>query len=180
MTGVTCDKSDIVEMAVRGSDRLAILDRSDYFPACRYTWLLDKSGHVVMQRRPGEKRLSLQRFILGQRVRGFIRHDNGDKMDFRRENLIIGSFRKSCLNPALPSRIGKSSEYNGVCRHGSKWKVAIYFEGRSRHLGYFDTEIEGARAYDTFVRANELPEDTCNFPPPNLLDHFRDPDATDD
>jgi hypothetical protein len=174
MTGVTPDESEIVEMAVRGSDRPAILDRSDYFNACRYTWSLDKSGHVVMQRRPGEKRLSLQRFLIGERVRGYIRHDNGDKMDFRGENLIVGSFRKSCLNPALPSRKGKSSEYNGVCRHGSKWKVAIYFEGRNRHLEYFDTEIEGAKAYDAFVRANRLPEDTCNFPPPNLLDHFSD------
>jgi hypothetical protein len=48
-----------------------------------------------------------------------------------------------------------SSQYKGVCylKSDRKWKASVTIEGKSRHVGYYATEVEAARAYDTAVKS---------------------------
>jgi len=47
-----------------------------------------------------------------------------------------------------------SSQFKGVTWYGrkSKWQSQIRFEGKQKHLGYFNSEIDAAKAYDVAAR----------------------------
>jgi hypothetical protein len=50
---------------------------------------------------------------------------------------------------------GKSSSiYKGVgrARHSGYWRAEIWVNGERRHLGYFEGEVEAAKAYDEAAR----------------------------
>jgi len=56
-------------------------------------------------------------------------------------------------------REGCSSQYLGVSRwigRGKNWKATCNIDGKNIHLGYFDTEEEGAKAYNNFVISKGL------------------------
>ena len=55
-----------------------------------------------------------------------------------------------------------TSGYRGVYLFNNKWKVAITLNGKKVHLGQFDSIVEGALAYDKYIRDNNL-EHTTNF-----------------
>lgn len=57
-----------------------------------------------------------------------------------------------------------TSGYRGVCfiKNRNKWKSSICVDRQPFHLGYFDTPLEAAEAYDRYVKENKL-EHTTNF-----------------
>lgn len=77
-----------------------------------------------------------------------IDHINGNRSDNRLCNLREATFQENSWNGS--SRKG-SSVYLGVSRNagrGKAWQASIMIDGKSKHLGNFNTEIEAARAYD--------------------------------
>ena len=56
----------------------------------------------------------------------------------------------------------RKSPYYGVREHRKKYDAMIWFEKRRKFLGSFDTEIEAAKAVDSFLRLNNL--SARNFP----------------
>ena len=52
----------------------------------------------------------------------------------------------------------RRSRYVGVCWHKAmqKWVASIQVAGVKQHLGYFDDEVDEARAYDAAVAAQNL------------------------
>lgn len=83
-----------------------------------------------------------------------IDHINGIRDDNRIENLREVDNQQNHLN--LGSHLGSTSKYKGVhwFSRDSNWQAQIMNKGKRYHLGYFDTEIEAAKAYDT--KAKEL------------------------
>ena len=75
-------------------------------------------------------------------------HISRHGLDNRKGNLRNCTRGKNVLNS--PSHAGARSRYKGVCWHKSmhKWSAGIQYRRRRRHLGYFDSEIDAARAYD--------------------------------
>lgn len=68
------------------------------------------------------------------------------------ENLQNQAKRKDC-----------SSQYIGVSWHKrhKKWNASVSIDGKQKHLGYFDNEIDAAKCYDKHIY-NEF--QTPNFP----------------
>ena len=61
-------------------------------------------------------------------------------------------------------RINNTSGYRGVswCAFTSKWKARIWVDSREIHLGRYLTALEAAKAYERYVRLNNLEH---NFTP---------------
>ena len=75
-------------------------------------------------------------------------HKNGDGLDNRRTNLRPATHAQNLANQR--PQVGKTSQYKGVAlkRQTGRWRAAITVNDRTKHLGYFDDEVEAARAYD--------------------------------
>jgi hypothetical protein len=68
------------------------------------------------------------------------------KASLRYEEALI-NIRKSCK---IKDEVEYSSKYKGVSWHKQrrKWRSTIYFNGESKHIGLFHTEIESHEAYE--------------------------------
>lgn len=80
-----------------------------------------------------------------------------DEMDHR--NHIRDDDRLDNLRPATPGQNKQNrrvengklySQFKGVCwnKGSGKWQASIYVDGRLKHLGCFDSELDAASAYD--------------------------------
>lgn len=89
-------------------------------------------------------------------------HKNHDTFDNRSHNLRDSSHAQNMLNRR--SAKGSTSPYLGVSWNTkiSKWKAQRWVDGKALCLGYFDVELEAARAYDDAVRGNSFAN--LNFP----------------
>jgi hypothetical protein len=73
-------------------------------------------------------------------------HRNGDGLDNRRENLRPATQSQNSANRAVSNPSG----YKGVnwYKRTGIWRATVQSAGKSKHLGYFRTPEEAARAYD--------------------------------
>lgn len=64
------------------------------------------------------------------------------------KNCVWASRSKQNRNKRIPRN--KTSKYRGVslCKRRGKWKAIIGFERERKHIGYFNSEREAARAYN--------------------------------
>ena len=62
-----------------------------------------------------------------------------------------------------------TSGFRGVCYHKKwhKWVTGIRVNSKSIHIGYYETAVSAAFAYDSYVVSNEL-EHTTNFKIQNI------------
>lgn len=79
---------------------------------------------------------------------GFIDHKNGDRSDNSATNLREATRTENQQNTT--SRSGSTSPYLGVSweRRCSRWNVRIKINGKQKHIGNFECQIEAAKAYD--------------------------------
>lgn len=79
-------------------------------------------------------------------------HINGNGLDNRRANLRPATPSQNTANARMPS--DNTSGFKGVgwfARTG-RWRAYITYQGRQKHLGYFDIAEEAALAYDAAAR----------------------------
>ena len=93
-----------------------------------------------------------------------IDHINGDRSDNRWSNLRNVTHRENRANSYGWSK-KTSSKFIGVCKQtgSDRWKAQASVNGKAKHLGLFDSEIEAAKARDDFV-ASINPYARLNFP----------------
>jgi hypothetical protein len=98
-------------------------------------------------------------------------HKDGNGINNQRSNLRIGSQRQNTYNQA-GWRIS-TSKFKGVSRHRSRpqWRSRIMIDGKEHFLGYFNSEVEAARAYDKAARANFGEFARPNFPSDDSCRH---------
>jgi hypothetical protein len=116
-----------------------------------------RDGSVVLAM-SGTPKPTLARTILAiVDPKKFVSHRNGDRLDCRRENLIVrDSVQVKAAKRKALSKGGRacSSRFKGVswdaeCR---RWSAMIALRGKSRQIGRFISEVDAALAYDAAAR----------------------------
>mmetsp|Transcript_8102 Transcript_8102/g.10571 ORF Transcript_8102/g.10571 Transcript_8102/m.10571 type:complete len:453 (-) Transcript_8102:79-1437(-) len=66
----------------------------------------------------------------------------------------------------IRKRAEKTSKYRGVCwnKYNQCWKACIKVNGKNKHLGYFSSEVDAAKAYDAFSLEHRRKKAKLNFP----------------
>jgi len=98
----------------------------------------------------------------GEWPRMAIDHRDGNPQNNAIGNLRLATNQQNQFNTGSK---GRTSKYKGVSWKAAdrKWQVRASIGGKNKHIGYFSSEIEAARAYDLAV-AQEHGE----FARPNL------------
>ena len=93
--------------------------------------------------------------------RPLIDHINHNGLDNRRNNLCYATKAQNAANTRVRSD-SKASQFKGVGwrAHAGKWVART----RKAHLGYFENEIDAARAYDRAAREEFGEYAYLNFP----------------
>lgn len=92
-----------------------------------------------------------------------------DHIDRCRTNNRVDNLREvSDLENSWNQSLSKSNKsgYKGVCLHKrlGKYSSNVRHEGRSKHLGYYNTPEEAAEVYDEFVKNNRSDLATLSKP----------------
>jgi len=131
----------------------AIVDDEDFEELNKWKWHADvqKTGLVYARCRREGKLYRMHRVILEATIGQFVDHKNGNGLDNRKENLSFCNPSQNQHNKGNPKN--NTSSFKGVLLSKHKktkvWKARIFIKNEPVHLGYFETAIEAARAYNT-------------------------------
>ena len=144
--------------------KFAIVDDEDFDWLNQWKWSAFKCPHTFYVERSIYSRdtkkartVRLHREILGLKKDDGKQadHINGSGLDNRRCNLRVCTRSENNRNMQKQFKIC-SSKYKGVNwrKNRKKWRAEICKDYKHIHIGYFDSEIEAAEAYDK--KAKEL------------------------
>lgn len=141
----------------------ALVDDTDAAPVLALgKWQLhDCDGRLYAGHGGNGWAIRLHTFLTGWSL---VDHANGDGLDNRRANLRLATPSQNGANIAAPR--SNTSGYKGVnlYRRTGRWRAHITVAQRQRHLGYFATAEEAARAYDSAALAAWGAFARLNFP----------------
>lgn len=120
---------------------------------CNMNWQLNK-GYAAKKNNKERKHIYMHRVImekmLGRALNNneFVDHNNGDRLDNRRDNLRTATKQENAANSLKPIKSG--GKYKGISfdKKRGKWRARIRCHGIDKHIGYFDKEKDAAMAYD--------------------------------
>jgi hypothetical protein len=153
-----------------GCGKFTIVEPQDYYLIQDYKWWLHANGSNFYAARTeitGDlqaKIVYLHRQLL-QPPEGFVvDHKNCVPLDNRRANLRSVTQAQNMRNRR--KRKNTSSQYIGVWfdKKRNKWTAQIRYNGRKIWLGYFDSEIDAAKAYDAAAKKYYGEFIRLNFP----------------
>lgn len=128
------------------------------FPHWRFSGNYCKvSRYIKTEYGKAKEEYFIHRLIIGV-VKGFeVDHINRNKLDNRRSNLRLASRGENSQNKAKAKNT--TSKYRGVCyrpklNKSKPWTGYISKNGKRFELGYFDNEVDAAKAYNK--KAKEL------------------------
>jgi hypothetical protein len=164
-----------------GKGYYAIVDPEDYDRLIEYKWYkvncdgifyasnIEKINGRMVNRKM--HRLVLQKQLReaqkGTRVKLVVDHINHNGLDNRKANLRIVTPRQNSWNRRYKNKAACSSRFMGVSwrKCMSKWQARITVRGKTLFLGYFDNQIDAAKAYDRAVLKYRGTYGALNFPP---------------
>lgn len=130
-------------------NKISLIDDSDYEFISRYKWYAELRSNSWYARHDfPNKKVYLHVYLLGEDLKHKIDHKDHDGLNNTRENLRICTNSQNGMNKRKSENC--SSIYKGVCweKRRNKWIAFISPDSTFKFLGYFDDEIEAAKAYD--------------------------------
>jgi hypothetical protein len=116
----------------------------------------------------------VKRMGLKLRPGEMIDHKDRDGLNCQDDNLRVASHQ---MNQANSSKRGGTSKFRGVSyyKKSGKWRARSRIgdgkgEGKLTHLGYFDSEIEAAKAYNNAALKHFGPYANLNVIPEDVID----------
>jgi len=176
---------DTVELELRGGKR-AIIDADMYEPLRKYQeekrigkWFMgkgSKTDYSYAQQNMPTKQKSTPLHQVIMIIAGILKpgpgkyeidHIDGNGLNNTRNNLRWTTHSENLLNLHHQRRKDCSSQYIGVyyIKRLNKWGANITVKGKRETIGFFDTEIQAAKAYDN--RKIELTQETYGLNIPN-------------
>jgi hypothetical protein len=150
-------------LSINKSDKLAIVDDEDFDRLSGYVWWDRSSIYRVEHRHYKTYHYSMANTVMNNYD---VMYDHKDRnaLNNQKENLRVATYSQNCRNVAKKSNT--SSKYKGVSYHKSKkkWIASIRKDFILIHLGYFELEVDAAKAYD--AKAKEIDKEfaVLNFP----------------
>ena len=128
--------------------KFALVDDEDFQRVMRHGWIANRSiqGRWYAVAQIKQRRVYLQRFILGTPEGMDTDHINGDTFDNRKSNLRVCRHSQNCANGGKrgPSRSG----FKGVTRDPNGWRAQITVHRKCRYLGFSTDPVVCAKLYD--------------------------------
>lgn len=147
----------------------ALVDAADYEFLRKWNWYAHycpRGQCFVARRREGKRGplLSMHRELLRPPDGIEIDHKNHDTLDNRRCNLRFATGQQNLLNRRAHK--DNRSGFKGVCwsSEKGKWKAEIQSQKVRKHIGYFETPEDAARAYDRHATVLHGEFAFLNFP----------------
>lgn len=135
--------------------KVALVDDEDYDRLSKFAWHAVKQEtqntitwyavHSVKANGTNIK-WRMHRVILGViDLKMIVDHKDHDGLNNQRHNLRAGT---QLQNTGNRRKQPGTSIYKGVCSYKNKWMAQIQHNHKHINLGYFDSEIDAAKAYD--------------------------------
>lgn len=137
--------------------KVALVDDADFEAVNAFKWCAHKHKQLfhALRKLPRvngkQKDLYMHTFLLPEA--GPIDHRDGDGLNNQRFNIRPATHKEN-QRAFRHKKQGLSSLFRGVSWHTAhhKWIARIRVDGKLKHVGYFETEADAARAYDTAAR----------------------------
>ena len=135
--------------------KVALLDDDDYEYLSQWKWYASKGTDTFYAKRTINAKgrvLRMHRVLMNAKKGVIIDHRDRNGLNNQRYNLRKCSSSQNCCNRHPRNNV--SSIYKGVsyCNTRNMWVARINKTHKSRHLGYFDTQLEAVIIYNIAAR----------------------------
>jgi hypothetical protein len=141
-------------------EKSTIVDDEDFERLSQMKWhaLYNKNNesfyahHSVYRKGKSPTVVRMHRYVLGNiDSRLKVDHKNGNTLDNRKENLRICNTVENGRNRTKKNKLNTSG-YRGVSKVKNStlkiWVAKLFINGKSKHVGSFETAEEAAKAFD--------------------------------
>jgi hypothetical protein len=119
------------------------VDEDKWHELSKISWNISKNGYIK-----NTKIGLMHRIVMNAKEGEIVDHINNTRYDNRNCNLRIASAGLNSHNST--KKKNASSKYFGVSliKKTEKWKAQISYNGKNKHIGNFEEEIDAAKAYN--------------------------------